>query len=448
MNKFFETRRGEPTITGASTGPKARVVQRVTKEDLAKHYHDPIKTLTDYVNTMAMKVETRKFFTDKGVTSPDDAPRLGDDVISAEDNIIDQSIGRLTRQLLDSGEIVPDDVEAISGLLHARFVGGSKSPNKITGGAKDLLYSALLGNPFSAATQLGDIGASVYLTDVGSTVKTLMERVGPQKAKRFTMKEMGLDNLVEEMEHLRPTSKILEKSLKYGLFKSVDRLGKEVVINASLKKFQKQVATQKGRVKLHDKYKDAFTPEEMTQLMSDIRAGRKTPNLKFMLWHELARVQPISMAEMPADYLNNPYVRIFYMLKTFTLKQLDRVRRESIQKIKEGKVKEGVGNLMKHAAILGLSNSSVAQTKAWIEGKDEAFDDVLIANIWRNYGLSSYLAKDIAQGKLGTAALSLVVPPYKVVDYVGASVVTGDFWRGARHIPVIGKQLKVWFEED
>ena len=446
MNKFFETRRGAPTIKGASAGQKGRVIDRVSEEDLVKFYDDPIKTLTDYVNTMSMQVQTRKFFTDNGVLAPDEVPRIGDDVLSAETNLIDTSIGRLTRKLLDDGEILPEDIEGITALLHARFVGGSKSPNKISGGIKDLLYSALLGNPISAATQLGDIGAAVYLNDTGSAVKALAGQIN-NRAKRFTMKEMGLDNLVEELEHLRPTSKILEKALKYGLFKSVDRLGKEVVINASFKKMQKMVKTKEGRVKLHDKYREAFTPEEFTQLMSDIRLGRKSSNLKFMLWHELAKVQPISMSEMPPGYLNNPNGRIFYMLKTFTLKQLDIVRRDSIELIKQGKVKEGTSNLLRHAAILGLANGSVAQVKGWLRGDDEAFDDVVIANIFRNYGLSSYLAGDITSGKLGSAFVNLVIPPYNVIDDVGQAVATGDFMRGSKHIPVVGKPFHLFMEQ-
>lgn len=450
LNKFLSTRKGEVTARSTATSMKPRVIEHVSEKDLASHYDDPIKTLTDYINTVSMKIQTRKFFGGKAADSPTNFRQPKRGAISMEEDMIEQSIGKLTRELSDSGQILPDDIGDVAALLHARFVGGSKSPNNLWGGVRDVIYSALLGNPIAAATQLGDTGASVYINGILPTLKTLVREVTDRK-QLLKMDDVGLNNLVEELEHLRPTAKLLEKALKFGMFKKVDEIGKVTVMNAALDKARTMIKTKKGRAKLHNKYKDAFTPEEMTQLMQDLRIGRKSPNVKFLAWHELTRVQPISLSEMPAAYLNNPNGRIFYMLKSFTLKQIDLIRRESIQKIKEGHVAEGVGNLLRHVAVLGLANGSVEQGKAWLRGDEQPFDDIVIANMFRNYGLSSYLGEKVISGRPMAALAGLISPPLQVIDDVISSAIDGNFMKMSKNIPLVAiaaKPISMWFEND
>lgn len=54
------------------------------------------------------------------------------------------------------------------------------------------------------------------------------------------------------------------------------------------------------------------------------------------LFNELAEIQPITLSEMPERYLKHPNGRIMYALKSFTLKQIDVLRKNIVQEWNKG----------------------------------------------------------------------------------------------------------------
>jgi len=410
-----------------TTHMKSRVIGEYNRENI-DFYRDPIESFANYVTSIEPRImETMFFGGKKGSTVP-------------HSGFISNSIGGMVKRLFDNGEIIADDIPRLEELLTARFVEGTRAPHKAISGLKNILYSATLGNPLSAMTQLGDVGNSAYITGVMETVRTVPLVIGRKVS--LTMEDFGLNNIVQEFEHLGTTAKILDKSLGWSGFKAIDRLGKETVINASLHKFGKMAKTKKGRNKLIDKYKDAYTPEQMSNLLNDLKIGRTTPDVKYMLWHELTRIQPVSLSEMPVSYLRHPNARIFYMLKTFTLKQLDLVRREAYQKIRGGDPVTGLSNLAKWTGILGLSNATVEQSKAWIRGEDVEFEDMVIAQMYRNYGLSKYVLDQIGRGDPLVAMTTLAMPPVGIFDDAVKDLMNfGESFNSLKHVPPYGKGL-------
>jgi hypothetical protein len=260
------------------------------------------------------------------------------------------------------------------------------------------------------------------------------------------MEDLALNNLVEELEHLRPTARLLEWSLKNSGFKLIDRVGKETVLTGALNKYKGLAKTVKGREKIVSRYGPAFTDKELQGVIKSLQKGEVTPDVKLLLWHELTRVQPIALSEMPAWYLNHPKGRIFYMLKTFTLKQLDLLRREAYEEIKKGNVAKGAYNLTRHAAILGLANGSVENVKAWLRGEDVEWGDLVIANMYRNYGMSEYTMKKIKQGRPIEAFVDIALPPTQVGDDLYQAITTLDYTKGLDYIPPYGKAINEMFE--
>lgn len=433
----------EVSARSGSVASKRRTMKAVSREDLANYYHDPITALTDYIAAMSMKLETRRFFGGKAMDDGSLAGKIGTE---ASDQAIKNSIGKLTTQLLKDGEILESDIGKIQYLLNARFVGGAKAPNNAIGIFRDIGYALTIANPLSAGTQLGDLGAATYLNGVVPSVRAIGSKLSPNK-KHVTMEDLGLSNLVEELEHLRPTAKLLEGALRFSGFKLVDRLGKETVLNSSLIKLRSQIKTPKGRAQIESKYSKAFTPEEFNKAMSDLESGTLGTEVKFMLWTDLARVQPISLSEMPPVYLNNANARVFYMLKSFTIKQLDILRRDAYDQIRSGNVKGGMTNLLRHVAILGLANAQVQMAKDWVAGKDVEFSDVLIATILRNYGTSAYTLNKIAEGNALAAIGSLALPPISAYDETLGAPLSGDYMTALGHLPPWGKLIQLMAEE-
>jgi len=435
MNKAL----AKPHTRGRGTArhTKSRTVEKYTPENI-RFYADPIESFSNYVTSIEPRIAESMFFGGKKGTA---APHS---------EFISNSIGRMADDLLKSGKIIDDDIDRLTELMTTRFVQGTRAPSRAIAGFKNILYAGTLGNPLSAMTQLGDLGNSAYVTSVAETARQVPKVLG--RKINIKMEDLGLNNIVQEFEHLGKTAKFLDASLKWSGFKAVDRLGKETVLNAAFAKHSKLAKTAKGRQGIRSKFKDAFTPDEMAQLFTDLAAKRSTPNVKYLLWHELARVQPISLSEMPVKYLQHPNGRIFYMLKTFTLKQLDLVRNEAYKKIRSGDVIEGVTNLVKWSAILGMSNAGIEQSKAWIRGEDVEFGDMFIAQLYRNYGLSQYVLDKAKQGNVfapNGAVAALVLPPVGIIDDGIKDLANfGERFESLKHVPPFGKGLYYLMKEE
>ena len=168
---------------------------------------------------------------------------------------------------------------------------------------------------------------------------------------------MGLDEVSKEMAEggARKTSILLNKMMGASQFKRLDRLGKETFINAAFKNAKPQlVKTEKGLAKFKKKIGNTYG-KETDALIADLDAGIMSDKVKFYLFNQLSDVQPVTLSEFPQAYLDNPNHRILYMLKSFTLKQLDLVRREVIKEFAKGNKKEAI----KQAGLVsGLLNNS------------------------------------------------------------------------------------------
>lgn len=413
---------------------KGRTVETYTKENI-QFYKDPVESFANYVTSMEPKIQETMFF---GGRQGSTLPHSG---------FLSQSIGGLTKRLLDAGEIIPDDLGRLEELLTARFVQGTRAPAKFVTGIKNILYTATLGNPLSAMTQIGDVGSAAYINGVMETLRTTPLVMAGKGI--FKMEDFGLNNIVQEFEHLGTTAKWLDFSLKWSGFKAVDRLGKETLLNSTIHKYGKMAKTVKGRKELVSKYKDAFTAPQMNKVLDDLGKGVHSQDVKYLLWHELTRVQPVSLSEMPVKYLRNPNARMFYMLKTFTLKQMDLIRNDAFQKIKGGDAVGGMANLARWTGILGLSNATVEQAKAWVKGEDVQFEDKVYAQLIRNYGLSQYVL-DVARKQGPLAGMTVMaMPPIGVFDDAIMDLTNfGDTFNSLKHVPVFGKGMYYLMDMD
>ena len=76
---------------------------------------------------------------------------------------------------------------------------------------------------------------------------------------------------------------------------------------------------------------------DIDEVLEDLRGDKITENIKVLVFNTLADHQPITLSEMPVKYNEMAGGRIFYMLKSFTIKQLDVFRNIHFDKINNGK---------------------------------------------------------------------------------------------------------------
>jgi len=421
-------------MKGGLSFTKERKLPEVT-EEISGFYYSPAESLERYIRSTANDIERRRFF--------------GRDAVNIDNTKLDTeaSVGNLIARQLESGDLDYSGADELSQLLNGRFGMGEVAPTKSLRFIRDVGYGTTLANPISALTQIGDIGVSAYANGMRNTIAAMFGK------NKITMDELGLDNIIaNELGNVLDTSRYLEKALFFGGFKKVDKLGKNVVLNSALRKASAMSKSDKGVSKLASKYKKAMG-DEFDMLINELKSGEMTDRVKFYLWNELSDLQPISLSEMPLSYLNSPNGRILYSLKSFTIKQLDVLRRDIIQQYNSGNKLEAGKNLLKYMTLVPFTGATVDEVKDGLLGRGFELNDIAEDNYFENLtklvGINDYTrSMYLKRGDVSGFITNTLAPPMSSIDAiltdVGNLVTSGDVLpeKVIRELPVGGK---IWY---
>ena len=416
---------------------KKRTIQEINDGQL-RYYASPEESLHMYIRNAVNNIERRNFF-GRGV---DDVMRNVDGTIDVEG-----SIGRVVQREIDAGRLDIANQDKLKELISARFIGGEQSSSQGIGILRDLGYMGTIANPISAITQLGDLGVSGALYGFRNTIASMFG------AKNIKLVDLGLSDISKEVAEVRPTAKLLDKMFRVSLFKRVDRLGKETAINASLRKNINMVKTAKGEAAFRKKW-GKFYEGEIDALVADLKNKQISDIVKFHAFNELSDVQPITMLELPQGYNMYKNGRILYALKSFTLKQLDVVRRNVVQEYAKGSKTQAIKQAALLAGYLSTANVATQTVKDLLLGRDVEVDDIPNNALWALlgvYGGNKYITdKYISKGQITDAAKDLIMPATPILDAVfeGGAELAGedpDIAKYTRSIPVVGPLVYNWF---
>ena len=431
---------GSKIHEGKPGSMKTRKVPFITGET-NEFYHSLEHSLTHYISNMVNAIETRDFFQSTELT--------------------EESIGNWVSNLLDEGKIKPEQQEELVHILKIRF-----NPQPISVGANNfraLGYITSMGSISSAITQIGDLTWAFYMAPAQSLGAWGQSVAGKSKIKKS---DIGIDRIAQEFSDFGGLSKGLNTLFKLTGLEWMDKLGKETLINATIQKYQK--LAKSGKIKEHDMYRrleEAFG-EETGKVIGDLKRGVITENVKYLAFYTLADFQPISLSEMPEGYLKSPNGRILYMLKTFTIKQFDAFRNESINLIRKGKrednqrlVNKGVKNMIMLATIFMLANASADAIKDLIFKRPIKMKDYVLDNILRLFGVHRYLYFYAQRYGLWNTAWRAVSPPvdiieapfrdvkdlYKLAEDNKLENFRGNELESIKMVPLFGKLYYWWF---
>lgn len=381
-------------------------------EHLQQFYEPPVESLLRYLSGAVNDIETAKFFGRDLATN-----KQGKQVYTD----VDGSIGNLTARLLKDGKITQAQSMEIRDILKARFEGGEKGMNPVLANIRNLTNAGLLGNIASAATQVGDSVMTIYHHGLVPTLQAVTQKIIGQE--RVTPKQLGLINhIAEELSDMGPTGRLVHFTMKWSGFHAIDMFAKGLGLNAALIKNEKLAMTPEGQAKFRAKYQSAFG-EETGKVLDDLKNKRMSDNVETLLFSELSDAQPISKAEMPEMYLAHPNGRFLYQLKTYMLKQVDIVRRDSYQEIAKGTpegILRGTKNLAALATVYAISNIPGDTIKDWIAGRevDPFATPKLIENIGQTFGINRYAGQQLRQGKVVETLTGMATPPLRVLQDV------------------------------
>ena len=431
-------------VRGYSFAPKdgkpafVRNRKLTLSDDQMQYYASPEESLAIYLRRAVNDLEKRKFLgkykTNNSETGLVDMDNSIGDYVQAE-----TKAGRLRQE---------DEVELIE-MLKSRFMGGEQSPNSLNATVRDLGYMGTIANPISAITQLGDIGTSGALNGFRNTV------AGMFKSKDWKLIDLGIDEVSKELSEAsaRGTARALNKLMGVSGFKAMDRWGKETLINAAYKNASKLAKTTKGREKLLKKFGNTYG-DETKALLKDLEEGNRSATVRQFLFNELSDAQPISLSEFPQTYLDKPNHRILYMLKSFTLKQIDIVRRNVVQEYAKGNKKEAIKNATLLAGYLSSANTGTQMAKDLILGREVKAEDIPDRAMWSLlgvYGMNQYTVdKYWSNGDWKGAVFNQIAPATPIIDSaltLGGEVLEDDpdVSKAVRGVPVVGNVVYNWF---
>jgi len=415
---------------------KPRTMRTVPPEQL-QYYASPEESLSMYLRGSVDDIEKRKFFgksvaeSSGGITDPD------------------KSVGNFIDDELARGAIPAGREADLTELLKSRFVGGAQSPNEVNSFLRNTGYMGTIANPISALTQLGDPAISAALKGFRNTISSMFG------TKLVKLIDLGLENvLTKELGgDVSKTATALSKMLKGTGFATVDRLGKETYINASLKKATSLVKSKKGEQAFR-KRQGKIYGDELEGLVTDLKAGNVTDNVKLYLFNELADIQPIALSGMPQGYLDSPNGRILYMLKSFTLKMYDVVRREIVKEWTQGNKGTAIKNAGLLSGYLTVANTGIQTSKDMLLGREVRPEDLPSKSLWSLLGvlgLNKYTSERyLERGDIKGALVNTLVPATPLIDAVvtlGKELPKDDpnLEPALKGIPVVGPMLYNWF---
>jgi len=402
FNRLLKAFNGQKIDPLRSNSSEAEVLKRAKAELV----NNPNSDLSQFIekNTLSPLTAIRKQIVDD-VEGVQFARLLGDDPNNQQTSI--KAIGK---------DLDAQQTAKINDIL--KSYRANKKSHGLGSTAKNLTLIDTLGSPLNALSQLGDVGSSAYMNGVWNAVTETIKAVtgksdlnqqdlgiqsGKMDAELGDIEALGLSRWINikklfSKESWNSTSKVVNSVFDLSGFTTMDAVGKRSMINSTAKKLRSQ-ANKKAR-KLYDELRPLFNTEAETKnVIRDLREAdpkQYSDDTKFVLFSKLLDIQPIENSEIPQAYLEAGNGRLLYTLKTFALRRLDFIRKESLSKIARGNMKEkavGVKNLAKIVVLLGGSEAAIDQLKELVktgEFKDEEFIDTMVGNLAQMLFTSDY----------------------------------------------------------
>jgi hypothetical protein len=422
-----------PGMSKIPSNVKQRKINKLSTE-LDRFYLPSSDALLKYIDSINQGAVVRRFFGKSLVVDPE----------SGKIDLSD-SIGAYTADLLLKDQITPKQESELRGILDGLFNPGRTG--EVMSVFRNIEYIDTMGSPSSALTQIQDIAFAMHNSGVFSALVQYFSK------KPVKMEDVSVTKIAQEFAEPSKTAKAVEAVFKATGLTFMDRLGKETLINASFKKMVKQA--KKKDVKLWKKLEPIFG-DETGQVIDDLVNNKITDNVKYLLFNEIADFQPIALSEMPEYYLKSGNLKVLYMLKSFTIKQVDVFRRAAFKDIKEAKgAKEKVAAIGRLARLAGafIAMGMVADSaKDLVFGRDFDLTDTVVDNIWKTLGLSKYQIWQFRMEGARELAIKMIAPPFKIIEGITRDynkLSKDDFEainsETIQSIPLGGKLFYWWF---
>lgn len=409
---------------------KERNIDYVTPE-MEKYYYDSNTALIKYIENANKLIEKREFF--------------GKSELMNGDIGLEGTVGFKLLQAFSKGEITLDQFKEAQPILESYFK--DLSPAKPISIVNDIGYMDAMGDVTSSLTAIGEIGWSLYLSGLKSSVKNLGKAIAGKSDVKIH--DIIKDDIMHEFGQISTFKNAVSTLFKYTGLTKMDRLGKETLINSyydTLKKQAKGLDSMKpyDKKQFMDRLNSLYEPKDVEQTIKDLKAGKKSELVLNTIYNRVLDFTPVSKSEVPQAYLEHPNGRIAYSLKMYMLKQFDVYRNEVVKKLKsknEGDRLEGAKRFSKMAASLAIVGMTTDELKDLILGRETQLSDRVSYGLMKLVNINPYNVGVANREGLASSMAKTVLPttPFAVFDVI-SDVLSGSD-KAVKHIPLVGKTI-------
>lgn len=495
------------SVSGITLGRPGHAKERGVTDtggELSRFYADPQKALMHYITEMNEKITWREFFgretkemvnlraqksrlltrlnalsgktkgkvfmMGKGWQEMNDVDysqhisdvkkqleEVREKIIAADKFVLSESIAKyIEDQYLRPSEIAgsPGKYGEDLGRILQAIIEPKAVSDRTLKALRDIGYVTTLANPFSAMTQLKDLGVTAYRDIYNVLPQALKAAVNNGEIK---LEDIGVEMFGEELA-ADSVGKAVKATMELSGFAYVDRLGKTTYINTVVNKYRRQAQDisntdiaqmQAGTKKKAEVFEriERFFGQRTGEVIRQLQSGGITEDIKFLAFAELADVQPLAMSAMPEGYARAGNLRLAYMMKSFTIRQINWIYREAIKEMgNKNTFARGAKRFTQLAVTLMAFNIGVEVLKDMAKGRPPEPEDITDAAIDEIMGyllMSRYTMNKVKRDGLN-ALIFQGVPVTKPVDWI----VQRRPDKAVRNIPIMGEPFYWWMVAD
>ena len=301
------------------------------------------------------------------------------------DSKIENSVGNLLLEMAEQGKISHTQELRLKELLLARFSNQGLG-NEFLRLLRDGGYIWTLGNFESAITQFGDLGTSAYKNGLWNTA---FEYVKAWQGKsEITINDLGLEKIIQDGGYSDTSawSKALDKVLKYTGFEKMDKIAKQTLVNSAVRKARADAKAESPELEAYLRHEFG---EKWVDVKEDLKTGAVTDEIMEYAMFQLLDVQPITIDQMPRYYAEGGKKRLFYMMKSYFIKQLNEYRKICFETAKSNP-RKAVVDMTRLTVYLMLFNAGADVLKDLLFGRPVNVPDSLVDNIFIGGSINRY----------------------------------------------------------
>lgn len=357
------------------------------------------------------------------------------------DSKIENSVGNLLLEMAEQGKISHTQELRLKELLLARFSNQGLG-NEFLRLLRDGGYIWTLGNFESAITQFGDLGTSAYKNGLWNTA---FEYVKAWQGKsEITINDLGLEKIIQDGGYADTSawSRALDKVLKYTGFEKMDKIAKQTLVNSAVRKARADAKAESPELEAYLRHEFG---EKWVDVKEDLKTGAVTDEIMEYAMFQLLDVQPITIDQMPRYYAEGGKKRLFYMMKSYFIKQLNEYRKICFETAKSNP-RKAVVDMTRLTVYLMLFNAGADVLKDLLFGRPVNVPDSLVDNIFIGGSINRYQAMSVKrEGLFKTLQKQLLFPVMLdelVVDILSDKEVKN--WETWKNVPLAGRPWYWW----